>query len=392
MKGITTNRTSKAFLYNATNNKHFGHSKRINSTAQLLYNNKTITGIENRYKSGINPFNQSPKDILADLVDTKEEIIEYNHNKNKINKLLNLESQIHTHTTVIHHGNHSFDPADSIANNSTNSSNLSNRSNTTESSKKSINRSLSHSMNIEYECEPIKFIQATPEDSAKLENFDKIWNAIVSMRKNFNAPVDSMGAHCLGDKNADVETQRFQYLIACLLSSQTKDNITSEAINNLRNSGLLTIEKILTASVEEIDKHIGKVGFHNTKAKNLKKICEILRDKFDKKIPDNFNDLTSLPGIGPKMAHLILQLGFGKVEGIAVDVHVNRIANRLGWVKSNSPEGTREQLEKIIPKKFWAQLNVLLVGFGQMICTKAGPGCSTCLANSYCPVGRAMTK
>lgn len=97
----------------------------------------------------------------------------------------------------------------------------------------------------------------------------------------------------------------------------------------------------------------------------------------------------ALPGVGPKMAHLTLQVAWRNVVGIGVDTHVHRISNRLGWVKSNTPEQTRVQLEQWLPRDYWGAVNVLLVGFGQKVCLPIGPRCAECKVNSLCPTGRA---
>jgi adenine-specific DNA glycosylase len=97
----------------------------------------------------------------------------------------------------------------------------------------------------------------------------------------------------------------------------------------------------------------------------------------------------ALPGVGPKMAHLTMQVAWKNVIGIGVDTHVHRISNRLGWVKSNTPEQTRMQLQRWLPHEYWGVVNLLLVGFGQKVCLPINPKCSDCLVNALCPTGRA---
>ena len=101
-------------------------------------------------------------------------------------------------------------------------------------------------------------------------------------------------------------------------------------------------------------------------------------------MPDDIEDLLSLPGIGPKMAHLFMQEAWDINTGIGVDTHVHRISNRLGWVKTKNPEQTRLELERLIPKHFWKELNPMLVGFGQIMCKPVKPICSECPAYDYC--------
>lgn len=92
-----------------------------------------------------------------------------------------------------------------------------------------------------------------------------------------------------------------------------------------------------------------------------------------------------MPGVGPKMGHILMNVAWGRAEGIGVDVHVHRISNRLKWVKSNTPEQTRVQLESWLPKEYWPTINKTLVGFGQTICRPVGPKCNDCYVSEYCP-------
>ncbi|KAK1443060.1 endonuclease III-like protein 1 [Babesia gibsoni] len=225
-------------------------------------------------------------------------------------------------------------------------------------------------------------------DECSIPNFANVWNAIVDMRQKKDAPVDSMGAHCLADEDEDPATYEYQTLIAVMLSSQTKDPVTAAAMEALKEEGL-NIENISNMTEDELDSLISKVGFHRTKAKHIKEATEIILKDFNGRVPNTLQGLVSLPGVGPKMANLVMQLAFKKINGIAVDLHVHRIANRLGWVKTKTPEETRIKLQSLLPKKLWAEINHLLVGFGQTICVAAGPGCATCAANTWCPTGRA---
>ena len=108
-----------------------------------------------------------------------------------------------------------------------------------------------------------------------------------------------------------------------------------------------------------------KVGFHSTKAKRLKAAAKILLEKYDGDIPDTAEKLQELPGVGPKMAFITMNVAFGQPSGIGVDVHVHRIANRLGWCKTKKPEDTRKALEAWLPVEEWIPINPLLVGFGK---------------------------
>ncbi|KAL0444786.1 UNVERIFIED_CONTAM: Endonuclease III2, chloroplastic [Sesamum latifolium] len=190
----------------------------------------------------------------------------------------------------------------------------------------------------------------------------------------------------------DQKERRFAVLVSSLLSSQTKDHVTHGAIQRLLQNDLLTAEAIEKADEGTIKDLIYPVGFYSRKASNMKKIAKICLSKFDGDIPSTLEGLLQLPGIGPKMAHLVMNVGWNNVQGICVDTHVHRICNRLGWVsppgtkqKTSTPEETRESLQLWLPKEEWVPINPLLVGFGQTICTPLRPRCGICTISGFCP-------
>lgn len=123
------------------------------------------------------------------------------------------------------------------------------------------------------------------------------------------------------------------------------------------------------------------------KAKFLKQTSQILVDKYNSDIPNTVNELVKLPGVGPKMAHLCMNVAWGVVSGIGVDTHVHRITNRLKWTRkpTKDPEKTRIALEEWLPFELWDEINLILVGFGQTICTPVSPKCDKCANNGICP-------
>ncbi|XP_031257132.1 endonuclease III homolog 1, chloroplastic-like isoform X4 [Pistacia vera] len=222
-------------------------------------------------------------------------------------------------------------------------------------------------------------------------NWEKVLEGIRKMRASEDAPVDSMGCEKAGSSLPPKE-RRFAVLVSALLSSQTKDNVTHGAIQRLLQNDLLTAEAIDRAHEAAIKDLIYPVGFYTRKASNLKKIAKLCLMKYDGDIPSSLEELLLLPGIGPKMAHLVMNVGWDNVQGICVDTHVHRICNRLGWVsqpgrkqKTSSPEETREALQLWLPKEEWVPINPLLVGFGQTICTPVRPRCEMCSVNDVCP-------
>ena len=144
---------------------------------------------------------------------------------------------------------------------------------------------------------------------------------------------------------------------------------------------------MLAIATPALNAFICKVGFHNLKTKYIKEAAEILRDKWDSDIPPTIEGLTSLPGVGPKMAYLCMSAAWGRDEGIGVDVHVHRITNLWGWHKTQKPEETRTALESWLPKDKWHDINNLLVGHGQTICLPVGRRCGDCklMVKGLCP-------
>lgn len=216
---------------------------------------------------------------------------------------------------------------------------------------------------------------------------------IRQMRKARTAPVDTMGCDECPDKNADEPTIRFQVLVSLMLSSQTKDQVTHMAVQRLKVAGC-TPENIIAIPDAELEKLIYPVGFYKRKVQYLKKVSNILIEKYSGDIPNNIKELCDLPGVGPKMAHLAMQVAWNEVTGIGVDTHVHRISNRLKWLPktSKTPEETRVLLESWLPKELWREINHLLVGFGQTICQPVRPKCSECMNKTTCEYAKENYK
>lgn len=216
------------------------------------------------------------------------------------------------------------------------------------------------------------------------------WQEIIAnlkiMRKSIPAPVDTMGCHKCSDESADEKTQRFHKLIALMLSSQTKDQVTFDAMNRLKSRGL-TPQNVITWKASELEDILKPVSFYKNKARFIQKTAQILIDQYDGDIPNTPENLMKLPGVGPKMAHICMNTAWNVISGIGVDVHVHRICNRLKWVRkpTKQPEDTRVDLESWLPSEHWSEVNALLVGFGQTICAPINPKCEICLNNQICP-------
>lgn len=244
------------------------------------------------------------------------------------------------------------------------------------------------------------FRPISPEDvlPGQPRNWNLVYNEIVRMRALITTPVDKMGCERIpetiepGVRTNNPLAFRFRLLISLMLSSQTKDETTYTAIERLthffqaRGYPGLCLEGILGSTEAEIDECIQKVGFHRRKAVYIKKSCELLEAKFAGDIPNTIEDVVSLPGVGPKMGHLLLQSGWGINLGIGVDVHLHRLAQMWGWVpKSTNPEKTRLALQEWVPPQYWGDINPLLVGFGQTVCVPNAGNCDVCtLASGLC--------
>ncbi|KAH0498199.1 hypothetical protein TgHK011_005467 [Trichoderma gracile] len=222
-------------------------------------------------------------------------------------------------------------------------------------------------------------------------DWEEMYDVVRKMRAPggvaYGAAVDTMGCERLADPTASPKDQRLHSLIALMLSSQTKDTVTAMVMRRLQTElpacrpGApvgLNLDNLLAVDANLLNQMIWAVGFHNNKTKYIKKAAEILRDEWNGDIPDTVEGLTSLPGVGPKMAYLCLSVAWNRTEGIGVDVHVHRITNMWGWHKTKSPEETRLALQSWLPRDRWREINGLLVGLGQSVCLPVGRRCGEC--------------
>ncbi len=174
----------------------------------------------------------------------------------------------------------------------------------------------------------------------------------------------------------------FRILISCLLSLRTQDKNTEKASRQLFEVAD-TPKQIVALPIKKLEKLIFSSGHYKKKSRILKHVSKIILEKFKGKVPDTKEELLSIKGIGPKTANIVLAFAFGK-NVLPIDTHCHRIPNRLGWVKTKSPEQTEKELEKILPKKYWNEFNAIFVQFGQTICKPISPFCSKCPINKYC--------
>ncbi|MBS3139626.1 endonuclease III [Candidatus Woesearchaeota archaeon] len=177
----------------------------------------------------------------------------------------------------------------------------------------------------------------------------------------------------------------FQLLVMTMLSARTKDTTTIPIVKEMFKN-YPHPKDYVNLPVEKIEQLIYRVGFHRVKAKHLKQLSRIIQTKYQGKVPETFEELILLPGIGRKTANCILNYAFNK-STIAVDIHVHRIANRLGWIDTKTPEETEQELQRTVPREEWINANKLLVGHGQTICSPIKPKCDECAIKRYCNYG-----
>lgn len=174
----------------------------------------------------------------------------------------------------------------------------------------------------------------------------------------------------------------FRVLVSCILSLRTKDETTYPATERLfarakDPAGMLRLREATIAKL------IYPVGFYRRKAAQIRAISRILLERYGGAVPRTIEELLELPGVGRKTANLTVTLGYG-LPGICVDVHVHRITNRLGWLRTKHPDETEMRLREILPKRWWIPINETLVRHGQQVCAPVSPRCSICPVSGVC--------
>ncbi|MFH8080488.1 MAG: endonuclease III [Candidatus Aenigmatarchaeota archaeon] len=180
----------------------------------------------------------------------------------------------------------------------------------------------------------------------------------------------------------EINENPYMILISCIISLRTRDPVTIEASKKLFSLAK-TPEEMIKVDDKEIENAIRPANYYKSKAKRIKEISRVLVEKYNGKVPSDFDELIKLKGVGRKTANIVLSYGFNK-HAIAVDTHVHRISNRLGLVKTRKPEETERELKMILPKKYWKIYNALLVVWGQNVCKPVKPMCKDCALKNYC--------
>jgi endonuclease-3 len=176
----------------------------------------------------------------------------------------------------------------------------------------------------------------------------------------------------------------FQVLIGTLLSARTQDATTDAASSRLF-AAAPTPGKMARLTTARIEKLIYPVSFYRNKAVHVKETARLILERFGGKVPGTMEELLTLPGVGRKTANLVLILAFASRDNICVDTHVHRISNRLGWVRTKTPEQTEQALYRVADRRWWPDINLYLVVWGQNVCRPIRPRCGACAISPYCP-------
>jgi endonuclease-3 len=174
----------------------------------------------------------------------------------------------------------------------------------------------------------------------------------------------------------------FEQLVACMISIRTRDETTLPVARRFF-AAARTPAEVLGLSVEQIDELIGLCSFHEAKARQIRTMAQRAVEEWGGELPCDREALLSLPGVGPKCAHLVLGIACGQPH-IGVDIHVHRVTNRWGYVHTPTPEATMAALEERLPQRYWVEINRLLVPFGKHVCTGTLPRCSECPVEDMC--------
>jgi endonuclease-3 len=179
-------------------------------------------------------------------------------------------------------------------------------------------------------------------------------------------------------------TNPLELLVATILSAQCTDErvnmVTKELFKKYAKA-----EDYANADLAELEQDIKSTGFYRNKAKNIKKCCQLLVEKYHSQVPRTMAELLELPGVARKTANIVLSNAFGVVEGVAVDTHVRRLAQRLGLTESDDPSKTEADLMNIVPKEKWMRITDLLIFHGRRVCIAKKPKCEVCVLNKICP-------
>jgi endonuclease III len=216
---------------------------------------------------------------------------------------------------------------------------------------------------------------STPKPSAR---------AVHTVMRALAGAIDALDLPAVEKIAEQSRADPFEVLIATMLSAQTRDAVTAAATRRLFRTAR-TARAIARLEPRRIERLIYPVSFYRNKAVHVKRACAMLTDRFGGAVPATMEDLLTLPGVGRKTANLVLILSFRSRRNICVDTHVHRISNRLGWVRTRTPEDTERALYQATRPRWWPFINLYLVTWGQNVCRPVYPRCGACAIVSHCP-------
>jgi endonuclease III len=207
---------------------------------------------------------------------------------------------------------------------------------------------------------------------------------IASVMRRLAKAIDGLEEPAVEKIAEEQQEDAFQVLIATMLSAQTRDPVTADASRRLFRAARTprTMARLPRAKVQEL---IYPVSFYRNKAVHVLETCRQLVSRFGGRVPATMTELLTLPGVGRKTANLVLILAHRSGDNICVDTHVHRIANRLGWVRTRTPEETEQALYAAAARRWWPLINLYLVTWGQNVCRPVYPLCPSCAIADLCP-------
>jgi endonuclease III len=208
--------------------------------------------------------------------------------------------------------------------------------------------------------------------------------SVTAVMQRIGRAIRGMDEPAVEKISEDSREDPFQVLISTMLSAQTRDPVTHAASMRLFRVAS-TPAALATLPPMRIQKLIYPVSFYRVKARAVKEASRQILDRFAGRVPDRMEDLLTLPGVGRKTANLVLLLAHASRDNICVDTHVHRISNRLGWVRTKTPEQTEQALYRVVARRFWPRVNLYLVTWGQNVCRPIYPRCRACVVSALCP-------
>ncbi len=208
--------------------------------------------------------------------------------------------------------------------------------------------------------------------------------AIDAVFRRLRRSVRGMDVPAVEKISEDSREDPFQVLVSTMLSAQTRDPVTHAASMRLF-AVAPTAAAVAALPVSRIEKLIYPVSFYRHKAVHVRDASRQILQRYGGRVPDRMEALLTLPGVGRKTANLVLILSHASRDSICVDTHVHRISNRLGWVRTTTPDKTERALYAVVPRRWWPHVNLLLVTWGQNVCRPVYPRCPACVLASQCP-------